>query len=162
MSTTDSHHKIKIFKSPFLLFFQIFFLMLFISIFDLISILSFDLMQITKPQNALFSYEEKHLLASLLIQLILVAYLFLQWGSDYYYFDKDKLLHKTGIIFKKIDTYDLSRIDNLSFHQKIVGRIFDYGDVTLFFGNQIFILKSISNPYEFTKTIERHNRAMKA
>ena len=151
-------HNIKIYKSPFFLFFQIFLLMLFIGVFDLISILSFDFIKFIKPSNAIFSYEELFFLGSLFVQLILVIYLFLQWGSDYYYFEKDKLLHKTGIIFKKIDTYDISRIDKLSFHKKILGTVFNYGNITIFFGNQVFTLKNINNPDEFTKAIEGYNK----
>jgi uncharacterized membrane protein YdbT with pleckstrin-like domain len=158
MDKTVNNYKIKIFKSPFILFLRIILLILFIAILDFISFLSFDFMRIPRPQNAILSYEEFYFLGSLFIQFILVIYLFLQWGSDYFYFEQNKLLHKTGIILKKTNSYDLSRIDNILFRKKIFGTVFNYVDITLFFGNQEFKLKNISNPYEFTSIIERYNK----
>ena len=141
----------KILRSPFVLFAQIFFLLSFIGILNIIVSMSMNFVELENSQNIMFNYEERFFLGSLLVQLIVVIYLFLKWSSISYHFDGQELLRKTGIFFQKVQSFDIYNLDSISFHQTLLGRLFNYGNISLHFSNKKFLLKQIPNPECFTK-----------
>jgi len=151
--TGNSNDNFKILKSPFSLFIKIFFLLIFVSIFDIIISITMNFAELENNSNVIFSYGERFFLGSLLIQLIIVTYLFLKWSSEFYFFNRHELLRKNGMFFQKTQSFDIGNLDSISFHQTIFGKLFNYGNITLHFSNQIFILKQIPNPKHFTNKI---------
>jgi len=152
--------KIKILKSPFILFIKIFILLIFIGIFDIIISVSINYIELDKNYNNMFSYEEQLFLGSLLMQLIIIVYLFIKWSSDFYYFNDHKLLHITGIFFRKMHSFDIHNLDSISYHQTLIGRLFGYGNISLYFSNQKFLLKQIPDPKHFTKIINKYKKSL--
>jgi len=136
----------RILRSPFILFTQIFFSLILIGIFDIVVSLSMNFMALENSNNAIFSYAEQFFLGSLLVQLIVITYLFLKWSSVYYHFDGHELLHKTGIIFQDVQSFDVKNLDSISFTKTLFGKVFNYGNISLHFSNKEFLLRHIPHP----------------
>ena len=65
-----------------------------------------------------------------------------------------RIVGKTGIIRRKTYDYGLIRIESIETHQTILGRIFDYGNVTIHgAGESQLVIPNIKSPEEFKKQL---------
>ena len=63
-------------------------------------------------------------------------------------------MHKTGFIQRKTFEMSLDKVESVDVNQSILGRIFDYGDVTIMgVGEGEEDIKTIASPLEFRNAI---------
>lgn len=55
----------------------------------------------------------------------------INWLEEYYEITPDEVIHKRGLFFKKEERYPLEHIRSIGLSQGILGRIFNYGTLTL-------------------------------
>lgn len=93
-------------------------------------------------------------------KIALTLFIVLQWLNEYYEISPIKISHKSGIIWRKEDTFDLSRdkstrITELGVKQGLMGRIFNYG--TLFFYDRgvfkYYYMYYIHNPLRYLEIL---------
>lgn len=95
-------------------------------------------------------------------KIVLTLFIVLQWLNEYYEITPTKIFHRRGIIWRKEDSYDISRDKNtritaIGIQQGLMGRIFNYG--TLFFYDRgvykYYFLYYIHNPLRYLEIL--HN-----
>src|SRR5262245_25140411 len=65
-----------------------------------------------------------------------------------------RVVHKTGFISRKTFEMSLDKVESVDVTQSIVGRIFDFGDITIKgVGGGKEIIKTIASPLAFRNTI---------
>ncbi len=55
-----------------------------------------------------------------------------QWLEEYYEITPKELVHRSGFIFKKEESFSLEHLGTLEYDQSVLGRIFNYGTVRCF------------------------------
>lgn len=85
------------------------------------------------------------------IQLILSLIVILQWLNEYYEITPDRLIHKRGIIFKKLEEYVFSHLMSIDFHQTFLGSLLNYGTIHLYdrYINKDIQMYLIHNPKRY-------------
>ena len=91
------------------------------------------------------------------VKILLTLFVVLQWINEYYEITPTKIIYRRGIIWRKEDTYGLSRINAIGVQQGIFGRIFNYGtlfiyDVGVF---KYYYLNYVHNPLRYLDVL--HN-----
>lgn len=91
-----------------------------------------------------------------LLKVTLTSYIVLQWLNEYYEITPNEVVHKSGIIFKKKEKYDLEKVRAMSVHDDILGELFNYATVTLYdLRLQKYLdMYLIHNPKRYTKIFE--------
>lgn len=67
-----------------------------------------------------------------LTKTIVMVYIIISWLEEYYEINPKELIHKKGLIWKKEEKYSLGHLVSLKIEQGIIGRICNYGTLTLF------------------------------
>ena len=81
-----------------------------------------------------------------------------QWANEGYYLKENELIVKRGIIAKTETAYPYANMQSVTLQQSVVGRIFNFGQVTIFLptlGKDV-IFTEISHPKAFTEKIKSH------
>lgn len=84
--------------------------------------LGFSTVQITSALFAIFTT----------LQLTLLLYLILNWVNTVYEITDKEVVYRTGIIGKRARAYDMSNVQSSYVEQSILGRLFNFGKVTLY------------------------------
>ena len=66
-----------------------------------------------------------------IIKTVFMSNIIIQWLEEYYEITPTEVVHKRVLIFKKEDRYSLEHIRSIGLSQGILGRIFNYGNLTL-------------------------------
>lgn len=88
-------------------------------------------------------------------QLVALAVITLHWYFDTYEIHHDDLHHNSGVLFRKERTYPYSNIQTITCRQSPLGRIYHYGDVSIFIptlGREL-TFKEVPHPHHFIRTI---------
>lgn len=96
----------------------------------------------------------------IITQVFLILHITLSWANNGYYVDGKHLIKKSGILNIEEDSYDLSTVRSIIINQSWLGRILNYGDLTLKTsasgGYQVIVtMVGIQNP-------RNHERMIKA
>ncbi len=67
-----------------------------------------------------------------ILKILATIYVVLQWLNEYYEITRDAVVHKRGIIFRKVEHYNLDTVRALTIQQGLFGQLFNYGTITLF------------------------------
>ena len=67
-----------------------------------------------------------------IIQNILLINLALNWVNNYYEFREKDIAHHSGVLSKKKQSYQYQDIQSITINQEILGRILNYGSITLY------------------------------
>ncbi len=147
-------HTIKIRKTPALVFFQV---ITSIILTDAIWVTTalFSQFETKISVSEVFTFSEIFFIIFLVLQLFFISYIFLSWIQDYYRLESKVLSHHRGIILKQVDQYLLSEIEIIRVTQGIMGKIFDYGSIHLYFPNETMRLKYFPQPYTVLENIKR-------
>lgn len=73
----------------------------------------------------------------------------LQWRTEWYVLTTEEIYHKKGILSTNTIQIRLDRIQNTTYSQSLVERIFGYGDVTVYTagsGTMDLVISNVSNP----------------
>lgn len=91
-----------------------------------------------------------------LIESILTTYVVMEWVSEYYEISPHGIAHKRGVIFKKVDHYGIQNIKKVSISQSVLGRLLNYGTLTLFDWrlDKSAELYAIHNPLRYVHILE--------
>jgi uncharacterized membrane protein YdbT with pleckstrin-like domain len=65
------------------------------------------------------------------IQLFIVGYILLQWTLDKYIIFDDRIEHRTGILFRKINSYNIMNVETIHLEKDVLGKLFGYGSIEL-------------------------------
>ncbi len=91
-----------------------------------------------------------------LIQNILLIVIALNWVSDYYEIREDEVAHVKGIVSKTSRSYPYHDIQSITIHQGFIGRIFNYGEVSLYIptlGHDLHF-REVSSPERFVELVK--------
>jgi membrane protein YdbS with pleckstrin-like domain len=94
-----------------------------------------------------------------LVQNLILIGMALRWVNDYYEIRSDELVHIKGILSKTESAYPYRDIQSITIHQGFFGRIFNYGDVSLYIptlGHDLHF-NEISDPNKFAELIKSAN-----
>lgn len=89
-------------------------------------------------------------------EIFLTIFATLQWINDYYELTSDKVIHKRGVIFRRIEKYSLENLTYLSINQGILGTLLNYGTLTFLSPRREKLLEfyNIHNPNKYLEVIE--------
>lgn len=90
------------------------------------------------------------------IKLTGTIFIIIQWVNEYYEISKNTLYHRKGVIFKTEEKYPLEHIAFIEFHQGILGRIFNFGSISLCDARRKSYeeMYLIHNPMRYARVIE--------
>ncbi len=118
--------------SIFLVLFQL----LFVNILASFSIIAGYLLILNyEPTISLFlkSFAGLIVLAAVsMFQFYLGIYAILQWINEYYELTPKELVHKKGVIWRKVEKYSMEHIKYVKVNQDILGRLFNYGSLSFY------------------------------
>lgn len=85
------------------------------------------------------------------------VYVTLLWLNEYYEVMPSEILHKRGLFWRKEQLYALKYVRTLKLTQGFLGRIFNYGTISLFDirKNKFFDLYLIHDPHRYLHILEK-------
>lgn len=88
-----------------------------------------------------------------IIQNVILIYIILSWSNYYYEFQENEIAHYSGILTKTKKSYRYQDIQSVTVKKSILGRLFNYGSITLFIPTQIkdIHFNEVSDPKSFAK-----------
>ncbi|MDO8619281.1 MAG: PH domain-containing protein [Candidatus Daviesbacteria bacterium] len=92
-----------------------------------------------------------------ILKILTTIYIILQWLNEYYEITKDAIVHKSGIIFRKVEHYNLANVRTMTITSGILGQMLNYGTITLFdLRMQKYLdMYLIHNPKRYIKVLEQ-------
>jgi hypothetical protein len=93
------------------------------------------------------------------LKIITTIYVVLQWLNEYYEITPDEIVHKRGIIFKKVEKYKFDNIRAMELSQNFTGGLLNFGTITLYdMRMQKYLdMYLIHNPKRYYKVIKSLN-----
>lgn len=67
-----------------------------------------------------------------LMQVLLSWYVVMEWLNEYYEITTDEVVHKKGIIFKKVEKYQFNNVRTISIAENFIGELLNFGTITLY------------------------------
>ena len=64
-------------------------------------------------------------------KILINCYIILQWLNEYYEITPEFIIHKQGIIFKKIEKYRIDNIREIDINDNLIGEIFNFATITI-------------------------------
>lgn len=97
------------------------------------------------------------MLAVFTVLIITTVYSVLQWINDYYELSHEYLVHKKGVIFRKIERFSMSNIKYCTIDQGILGKILNFGTITFLDPRRVkaIELNLIHSPYKYMEIFEK-------
>jgi membrane protein YdbS with pleckstrin-like domain len=88
-------------------------------------------------KTEIISYNIFYFIFLLISKALLSLFVVLRWLNEYYEITPTKVFHRSGIIWRKEDIYDISmdnftRIPSIGIEQGFLGRIFNYGTLFIY------------------------------
>ena len=68
----------------------------------------------------------------IIFQVVVTSYIVLQWLNEYYEITPDEIVHRNGIIFKKIEKYRFDNIRAMLISENFIGELLNFGTITLY------------------------------
>lgn len=151
----------RIHEAPVVFLIKILTLLLFSDILLFVIDIVFDLSSLEGRFSSVLSLTEELFFIVMFFQLIFLTYLFLEWMFHYYWFENGVLHQKRGIIWVHYDEFIMKEIEATNVSQSFVGRVLNYGSISIISHHQKTILRRIPRPNEFSKllVIEKQNQA---
>ncbi len=83
-----------------------------------------------------------------ILTVVVAFFVVLKWNAEYYKITSDGIIKQSGIIKKHEDRYACSFVEGMTVDQGILGRLFDYGDISIYDPSQQqkIHLMNIPNP----------------
>ncbi len=132
-----------------------------ILIFSTIRILiRFPLLYLDLNQNLftqLYTINTIIVLLLIFFEVLVVLIITLTWVNEYYEVSPGQIIHKRGILIRKENTYTCQHIQTIDLDQGFIGRIFNYGTLTLYspaLEDKIY-LNNIDKPQEYIEKIKK-------
>jgi membrane protein YdbS with pleckstrin-like domain len=137
-------------KSPALLFFKFLFLLLILDIIFIIILYFADVLNI-------WILTDIKLWAIVLLMLFYCTffiYWFLSWSLDNFTIKEWKIIHKRGILIKRINIYSIIDINSVRLKQSFLWRMCWYSNIGINYNDREIIFRFVDYPEEFIKMID--------
>lgn len=91
-----------------------------------------------------------------IIKILISSYVVLKWLNEYYEITPESIVHKSGLIFRKIEQYQLANVRAMTIEDSLLGEIFDYATITLYDMrlNKYLDMYLIHNPGRYAKVLQ--------
>lgn len=91
-----------------------------------------------------------------IVKISVGIYIVLQWLNEYYEITPMTIVHKKGIIFKKIEAYDIDKIRVINVRDSFLGEVFNYATITLYEIRleKLLDMYLIHNPHRYAKILK--------
>lgn len=91
-----------------------------------------------------------------LMKILFTLYIILLWLNDYYEVMPEKVIHKSGVIWRTEQEYELEYVRTIKISQGLFGRIFDFGTIGLYDirKNLVFDMYLIHDPHRYLHILE--------
>lgn len=67
-----------------------------------------------------------------IIKIIITTYVVLKWLNEYYEITPEVVIHKSGLIFRKTEQYDLDKVRMMDIGDTFLGELFNFATITLY------------------------------
>lgn len=96
-------------------------------------------------------------ITAIFAKMILTIYVVLAWLNEYYEISPALVKHKKGILFVRREQLALDDIQSISLHQGLIGKIFNFGTLSLFDWKwrKNEYLYDVHNPTKYVEIIEK-------
>lgn len=96
----------------------------------------------------------------LILQLFFIVNITLSWSNIAYYLTGKHLTRKTGMFHVKEDLFHFDNIRSISVTQSFLGKIFNYGDITLMTSasggyQEVVTISGVQNPKKYQQMIQQ-------
>lgn len=78
------------------------------------------------------SYNRVVFLVLVFLKISLTLYLVLRWLNEFYEIKPNEIIHKSGIIFRKVKRHDLALIRQAQIKRGLIARLLNYGTIDLY------------------------------
>lgn len=97
-----------------------------------------------------------YFLTLLLAKFLLTLYIISAWLNDYYEIAPDKIIHRSGILWRRIDEDSLDHVRSVGIKQGLFGRLFNFGTIRFFDWDlrKYNYLYQIHNPNKYIHVLE--------
>ncbi len=94
-----------------------------------------------------------------IFKVFTTIYVVLQWLYEYYEITPDEIVHKNGIIFRKVEKYRFDNVRAVSLSENFIGEMLNFGTITLYdLRMQKYLdMYLIHNPSRYFKVIKSLN-----
>lgn len=95
-------------------------------------------------------------LLTIILESLIIILLFIHWSMTTYEIRPDELIYRSGFLMRKMDIHSLKNMQTVYTTQRLLGRIFHYGNVRLFnpMSKEELLLEHIPDP-------ERHAESLR-
>ena len=92
-----------------------------------------------------------------IIQILLIIFVFIRWDGHYWEIRESEIIEWKGMLSKQKTTHSFVHIESLEFQQSLMGRLCNYGTITLYIPTfkRDIILADISNPNRILEILQR-------
>ncbi|MDO8496669.1 MAG: putative DNA binding domain-containing protein [bacterium] len=106
------------------------------------------------PVVSVLSFHIAEAIGIFILETSLIFYIFFRWYKEYYDIQNDKIIHGSGIIFRRKKVIPIGTISSINYHQGPLARLTKYGHIELGDGssNKI-ILDHIPEPNQYAELI---------
>jgi len=66
-----------------------------------------------------------------ILEIYLVIWIVLKWIHNVYYLTEKNIIKRSGILNTDEQIFDLKRIRSVDIHQGFIGKLLNYGDITI-------------------------------
>ncbi len=80
----------------------------------------------------LYMWDTYVIVALAVVEITIVIYIAIQWVHEYYEIRPKEIIHNKGFLFQKEEIYNCEHIQLFDLDQSMVGKLFDYGTITLY------------------------------
>lgn len=94
-----------------------------------------------------------------IVQNIILVFIAWKWVNDFYEIRPDEIVHVTGLISRTEKAYPYRDIQSITIHQGFLGRVFNYGSISLYIPTLGYELSfnEISSPQKFVELVKSAN-----
>lgn len=106
-----------------------------------------------------FTLELTVIIVVFTLQIFLTVFGILQWLNNYYEISAQSLVHKKGIIFRRVEKFKIEHIKYIDLNQGVLGKILNYGTISFYDQRRekFMDLYLIHNPTRYLEIFEKIN-----
>lgn len=89
-------------------------------------------------------------------EIFFTIYAVMQWINEYYEITPHSIIHKKGLLFRKIEKYSLDQLAYLNVDQGLLGKLLNYGTLTFLSARREKLLElyAVHNPNKYLEVVE--------
>ncbi len=90
------------------------------------------------------------------LKVLTTSFIVLQWLNEYYEITPEAIIHKSGIVFKKEERYNMDNVRAISVSQNLLGELLNYGSITVYdnYMREYLTFYLIHNPVRYIHVLQ--------